>query len=449
MSLAFITFGCESVVDDLDTTPNAFTEVPSSLTFNHAVLNMASLAEAEPARIAGMWSDQFAGTDRQYISQDRYAVDAATFDEVWSDIYIQGITQAQLAQESATAEGNPFIANLSQGLQGYYGAEAALMFGDVPFSQVNDPAITDPAFESQEEVVDMAIAMLDAAANGSGADANASSANPSRSFNEVLATSSSWAQFFDALRARYLLAKADYAGALAAAREANFENASNSVDIIHTTSNFNENLFYQFEAEQRGAYLSFGTDGTEQSTIVAILGDTTSMARRDTNTNDAARLRLFTAAVVRGRNQINVNPGGFFAADANFPVIGFPEVQLILAESAARTGDAEAAIEALNKARNYWDDLTGTDSYQDYDTDDFGDGEDDRNLIQTILVEKYVSVFGLPTYYDVLRTNNAIGADMDLRDTPAQRFLYPSTESSSNANYPGDVTLDDPTALFD
>ena len=442
-AVAMFTTSCESVVDDLNINPNEFTEVPTQLVFNQIALNTAAIAEAEPMRIAGMWSDQFAGTDRQYITQDRYEVSAATFDEVWADLYQQGISQAQIARELATESGEDQIGNYATLLEGYYAAEAALMFGDVPFTEVNDLEIADPVYNGQEEVLNMAIDMIQTAASGPGSD------QPISVANAVFAGTATWGGFANALLARYRLAQGDYSGALAAAQAADFNDLTDAVEIIHTTTNFSENLVYQFEFEQRTDYLTFGNAGMEQSTLYSILSDTTSRSRTTEGTDDAARLALLSSGVSGGFYRINVSDGGFFAADANFPLVGYPEVQLIIAEAAARTGDEDSAIEALNNARNYWDGLTGTDSYEDFDGDDFDDDDDDNSLIETILIEKYVSVFGLPTFYDIIRTDNLIEADMDARGmTPAQRFLYPSTEISSNSSFPGEKSIDEPTAVF-
>ena len=433
---------CESVVDDLNVNPNEFTQVPTQLVFNQVVLNTAAIAEAEPLRISGMWADQFAGTDRQYITQDRFEVGAATFDEVWGDLYQQGISQAQIAQEQAAADGIEAIGNYARLLEGYYVAEAALMFGDVPYTQVNDLEFPDPVYEPQEEVLAAAISLIQTSVTGAGADNSISTAN------QVLTSGSedgtTWGEFGNALLARYYLAQGDYEAALSSAQAANYDQTSDGVQIIHTTTNFAENLIYQFEAEQRANYLSFGNDSTVESTLYNFLAAETPLSRGDDNTDDAARLALFSSGVDQGIYRINVSDDGFFARDADFPLIGYPEVQLIIAESAARTGDEETALDALNNARNYWDELTGTDSYDDLDSDDLSGDE----LIEAILIEKYVSVFGLPTFYDIIRTDNLIGADMDTRSSPAERFLYPSTEISSNSNYPGDKTLDEPTPVF-
>ncbi|WP_116106456.1 SusD/RagB family nutrient-binding outer membrane lipoprotein [Lewinella sp. IMCC34191] len=440
---AILFTGCENLVDDLNVNPNQFTEVPAQLVFNHVVLSTSTIAEAEPLRLAGMWADQFAGTDRQYTTQDNYDVGAADFNGIWGDLFQQGIAQAQIAQAQAEAEELAVVANYSRLLEGYYVAEAALMFGDVPYSQVNDLEFADPVYEPQEEVLAAGINLLMEATTGPGAD------NPVTSANQVFTTGpeptgTTWGQLGNALMARYYLAQGNYEQALTAAQAANFDNMTDGVYYIHTTTNFTENLIYQFEFEQRANYLSFGSEGTNESTLYNILSTDTPMSRADDKTDDAARLALFSSGADQGIYRINVTDEGYFAADADFPLVGYPEVQLIIAESAARTGDEESALSALNNARNYWDGLTGTDSYEDLDETDLSGDE----LIEAILVEKYVSVFGLPTFYDIIRTDNLIGADMDSRDTPAERFLYPATEISSNSNYPGNKTLDDATPVF-
>ncbi|MCP9236056.1 SusD/RagB family nutrient-binding outer membrane lipoprotein [Lewinella sp. JB7] len=423
---------CQSFVEDINIDPNNFTDISNSLITNHAVLNLATISEAETARIAGMWTDQFTGSDRQYITQDNYGVGDSDFDAIWGDIYRGGLTQAQIAADKARELGSESLLGVAEILQGHYAAEAALLFGDVPFTQANKAAeFADPVYEPQRDVLMAAIALIEGGIAKT--DLKVTDAN------SVLSSSSTWDQFGNALIARYKLAMRDYAGALAAAQAANFSSASNSVDIIHSTTNFAENSYYQFEAEQRTDYLTF-----DNSYLINLIApDSTDTYRGDDKTDDSNRVAYYadnSSDFIR----LNTNPNGLFAAAQNWPVIGYPEVQLIIAESAARTGDTDTAIEALNNARNYWDGVMGTDDYQDYDEDDFGD---DDSLLKTILTEKFVSVFGVPTFYDIVRTNNLIGTDLDGRTTPAQRFLYPSTERSSNANYPGLKELDTPTPI--
>ena len=67
-----------------------------------------------------------------------------------------------------------------------------------------------------------------------------------------------------------------------------------------------------------------------------------------------------------------------------------------------------------------------------------------------ILLEKYCSVIGLPTFQDVLRTKNFIGVPIKSSETNVipQRFIYPSTEESSNSNFPGYTDQFVPTPIY-
>lgn len=425
-------FGCQSYVEDLNVNPNEFTDISTALILNHSVLNLVAIQEAEPARIAGMWTDQFTGSDRQYITQDNYGVNDADFNATWADLYRGGFSQAQIAAEKAQEEGSTILLGVAQILQGYYAAEAAMLFGDVPFSQAGDPAqFPDPVYDPQADVLNSALGLLEEGARNAG-DLSVTAAN------SVLSSTATWAQFAQALEARYRLALRDYPGALAAAQAADFSSPAKSVDIIHTTTNFSENLFYQFEAEQRSDYLTF-----DESHLIRLITPDSEIYRGDAKTDDTNRFNYYSLPSADFR-RLNVGVGGLFAADQDFPVIGYPEVQLIIAEAAARTGDEDLAIAALNNARNFWDGVLGTDDYIDYVAGDFASTDE---LLLTILTEKFVSVFGTPTFYDIIRTDNLIGTDLDGRDTPVQRFIYPATESSSNLNYPGLKTLDEPTPI--
>lgn len=53
--------GCEKPVEGLNENPNQFTDTPIDLILNHSLLNLASIAEAEPARITAIFTDQFTG----------------------------------------------------------------------------------------------------------------------------------------------------------------------------------------------------------------------------------------------------------------------------------------------------------------------------------------------------------------------------------------------------
>jgi hypothetical protein len=351
-------FSCESVVADFNDNPNALTEVPVELVINHSLLNMASVGEADPARIACMWTDQMTGSDRQYISYDSYNLLAADFDAIWADIYQKGVAQAQNAEELAIKEGKSELAGVAQILQAYYFGEAAALFGDVPFMQVGKfTEFPSPAYEGQAAVLAGVQALLDKGI--------ANTTSYTQGFG-IMNTTSTWAKIGYALKARYYMVAKDYPQALTAAEAAGFEDLESSLDLKHSSANFSENLFWQFEVEQRGGYLTFS-----ESYMKRLLDAASSDYRGNAKTNEAGRYAYYVAG--DGVN-INTSAGGAFAIDASFSLISFSEVQLIIAEAAARGGNTDKAITALNKVRNEWNRVAGAGSYADYVEADFNAG---------------------------------------------------------------------------
>ena len=437
--------GCSSLVDDLNNDPNSFTDITLELALNQAQLNQASLVGGFPAHVATMWTDQFKGTDRQYLSYDQYDITAADFDDEWEDIYQRGVVQAQLAKQIAQEQGVPALQGVASILEGYYFGEAASMFGDVPFSQANMiEQFPSPAFDPQSDVLRGAVALIDA---GIALVGDLTLAETSMN-NNIYVSEATWAQYGNALKARYLLGLMDYDGAFAAAQAANMTMDSEDVAIESRTADFSENLYWQFEFEQRNGYLSVGDLERGFSYLQQLLSDTSAVSRMAPGTNDEARYDFFVQPGDSTDSYVRYNiTDGFAAQTAPLTIISVAEVQLILAEAALLKSnpDRAAALAGLNAAREYWDMKLGTDNYDDLDDADVGD---DVALRRAILEEKYLSVIGLPTFYDMNRTRNLLGIPSEIGRPIARRFLYPSTESSSNDNFPGVISYDVALPLY-
>jgi hypothetical protein len=417
--------GCDSVVEGLNDDPNNFTDTNLSLILNHSLLNVVSIAEADPARFATIFSDQFMGVDRQYGTLNGYSVTQADFDDHWEDFYQRGITQVQIAKEKAIDGGNATSEGQALILEGYYFAEAALLFGDVPFSEANNvDEFPDPTYESQTTVINGAIGLI---VEGISKAGSASAAN------NVFTTSSTWGQVGNALLARYYLALKEYPLANQAARAANFTSNANDWSIIHSAANFGENNFWQFEVEQRGDYLKVA-NGDDFSYMLEMLDINHPNYKGNAKTTEAGRYDYYATG-----ESLNTTDG-FAAQTASFPVTSFEEVQLIIAETEIlANNDNDAAIAALNLVRaNNVIRFAGT--YDDYVAADFTTPEE---LQIEILKEKFCLVIGLPTFQDINRTENLIGTTIKNSNQTSipQRFLYPSTEASSNSNSPDVIGL--------
>lgn len=434
----FIFSSCKDVVEGLNNDPNNYTDTNLSLILNHALLNVVSIAEADPARTAGIFTDQFMGVDRQYGTLNGYSTTQSSYDAIWEDFYQRGITQAQIAKQKAIESSNSGSEGQAEILEGYYFAEAALLFGDIPFSEVNQVTdFPDPKYDGQVAVINGAIALI---------EAGISKAGNSLAANNVFKTSSTWGQVGNALLARYHLALKDYAKANASAQAANFTSNANDWAIKHSSANYGENLFWQFEVEQRQDYLKFAAPATDTepanfSYMIEMLDSSHPSYKGNAKTDESGRMAYY--ATGESLNTTN----GFAAQTASFPVISFEEVQLIIAETEvllSNTVDTEA-LTALNLVRaNNETRFGGT--YDPYDATDFLTAGD---LQVEILKEKFCLVIGLPTLQDVNRTNNLIGTTIknsSVTNIP-QRFIYPFSETASNANFPGLVDQHEPTVI--
>ena len=426
LAITSLFIGCE-IDENLNDDPNAFTDAPIGLILNHALLNVAAVAEAEPARIASIFTDQLTGFDRQYGTLNGYSTLSSTYDEVWADALLAGVSQAQVAKAKAVEAGNAQIQGIAEILEGYYFAETALVFGDIPFSEVNNPDFPDPVYESQATVMNGAIALIQAGIQKSGSVSAA---------NNVFSTSSTWSQIGNALLARYNLAMGNNSAALSAAKAANFTSTDNDWDIIHTTTNYMENLFWMFEIEERQDYLR-----VQNSYMSDLINPASSIYSGNAKTDESGRFEWY----VDQSNGVSMNTtDGFAAVDRNYPVVSFEEVQLIIAETAVGTSPDEA-LAALNKVRANNNSKYGG-NFDAYTTADFAAGgmvnrglSTSAAMTMEIMMEKFKSVIGAPTFHDVRRNNNLIGTRIKNTGTNVipQRYLYPPEEQAANENFPG------------
>ena len=437
LAITSLFIGCE-IDEDLNNDPNAFTDSPIGLILNHALLNVVAISEAEPARITSIFTDQLSGFDRQYATLNLYSVTSATYEEAWADALLAGVSQAQVAKAKAIEVGNSQIQGITEILEGYYFAETALLFGDIPFSEVNNLDFPDPVYESQATVMNGAIALIQAGIQKAGS-VSAS--------NNVFSTSSTWSQIGNALLARYNLALGNNSAALAAAKAANFTSTDNDWDIIHSTTNYMENLFWMFEIEERQDYLR-----VQNSYMSDLINPASSIYSGNAKTDESGRFEWY----VDQRNGVSMNTtDGFAAVDRNYPVVSFEEVQLIIAETSVGTNPSDA-LAALNAVRASNNSKYGG-NYDSYTNADFAAGgmvnrglSTSAAMTMEIMMEKFKSVIGSPTYHDVRRNNNLIGTRIKNSSTNVipQRFIYPDSESASNENFPGFVDQYTPVPIF-
>lgn len=417
---------CESYVEDINIDPNNFTDAPASLVVGQAMLAVSQLSESNASRFAGIFTDQFSGCDRQYIAIENYNVLAGDFDDTWDDLYADGVGQAKYVQTKAAENGNQVLAGIGEILEALLIGEATALFGNVPFTEAGNAIdFPNPAYDAQATVLAGVQTLLDNAIGKVGETLVVNNYGSSIYVNN----DAKWKEIAYSLKARYYLIAKDYPNALTAARSG-ISSPTASLETLHTSANFQENLYFQFIVKERGQYL-----GTCNDPLMKRLLEGTT-ARRLATPGDSKRFDYYFQKTSGGvlTGELNVDAGGVFANDASFPVVSYAETILIEAEAAARTnGDA---LTPFNEFRAH---LATTFS------DDFpASSATGSDLIEQILEEKYLSLPGsLQIFHDMRRTNNILGVPVksNTATTVPQRFIYPQVEINANSSYPGSETL--------
>lgn len=421
-ALGMVSFGCESYVEGVNVNPNSFTDAPSGLIIGQAGLASVLLSESQPARFAGIFTDQFTGADRQFISYESYQVTAGDFDDTWGNIYTAGLAQTRLVQEKAAEDGNLGASGVAKIIEGWLAGEGAALFGDIPYSEAIQPnEFPNPKYDAQADVLNSVQAVLSSGIS----DVQAGSAVSM----EMYSGNYSWVEVAHTLKARYYLIAKDYTNAAAEAAQG-ISAPTKTLSAFHSSTIGQQNLYYQFGVLQRGGYLT-----VIRSTLRKMLQG--EQARLLPTPGDANR-----AAAYFDGEELNYNAGGYFAIDADFPLISWEENQLILAEALARTGNEADAKTAFNALRAH---LATTYGGEFPATDATG-----TTLINQILEEKYCTLIGsFQVFHDLRRTKNVLGIPVknSTASSIPQRFLYSQNEINTNTSFPGVVDIYTPTPV--
>jgi hypothetical protein len=144
---------CKKLTDGLDVNPNQPTDAPSELLLNGTEVASILVYEGNLARIAGIFSNSFSGTDRQYVEYENYNSVAADYDDAWDNLYASVIAQAKIGEAKATLVNNKLRMGIFQVIQAQAFGTAADLWGDVPFSEAGNPEkFPNPKFEPQAQV---------------------------------------------------------------------------------------------------------------------------------------------------------------------------------------------------------------------------------------------------------------------------------------------------------
>lgn len=410
LSVALFT-SCEDTVTapNLQNDPNTFGDAPAASVLGQAELELILFHGSDAARYAGILTNQITGVAAQWANYNRYDLTFGDFDGIWDNLYQDGIAQAQFAKAKAIASGNKDLEATAQLLEAIFIGELAGFFGDVPYTEANNPNILNPKFDSQRSVLEAAINLLNSAISNATSNAFLNDGVGGTS------TTSSISQIANSLKARYYMILKDYPNALISARNG-IQSRSGDLVANFGTSTGQENLFFQFGVDQRA-----GNIGSGGSYLFNLLS-TSAPNRRLATPGDTQRSQYYFNGV-----DFNYTASGIFGETTSMPLVSWYETKLIEAEAAART--SQDGLTPLNAVR--------TELASQYSASFPASTATGNDLLTDILEEKYITLFPSPVvFHDLQRTNNSINVATKIGTSFPKRFIYPESETLSNSNAP-------------
>lgn len=441
--LAFGLFSCEDLREEFnEVNPNDPTDAPANIMLPGLVTGTQFFHSAESARTAGMWAGYFTGSDRQYISYQNYNVTAGDFDSPWRVLYTDIFDVAEIIREKAAAANQKDILGIASICEAHALGTAADLWGNIPYSTAGDPVENpEPTYDAQADVYNAVQTLLDEGiANASGTAAFAGSTSLG-----------DWGEVASTLKARNYLHVGAYRDAVDAAANG-ISSAANDWLSVHDAGNLDAwNVYYNFCEFERNGYMTANT-----AHLVGLLdtvpGNTA--YRGDDKTDESARFAWYYVKQFEVY-QAYADPNtvdGMYTPGASFPLVTYVENELIAAEGNARLGEMSLALDHLNNARAANDAFYGAGDGSTYAAYEMADFANDAALLDEIIEEKYVSMYGqIEGFTDLRRTDNVIGVPSNnpaLGSNPPERFFYPQSEINSNSNAPSPIPgLFEPTPV--
>jgi len=399
--------GCSDFLSggELSVDPNRPTTATNTQRFVGAQSALWAELQSDPARIAGLLTQQFIGGNIQYQAIYTYDFTDQTTNGFNTALYTTGgLVDLRKLQAGARALNDRTMLGIAQAMEALLMGTGADLFGDLPYSEALK-GTPNPRLDPQLEVYDAVQALLSEAITNlqsrTGSDIGPLGADLAYGGDP-----DKWLRLAHTLRARFYLHTAEvrpaaYAQALAEARQGILDPADDF--SAHYSGSLNEqNFWYQFGVVQRPGYL------VPNEQFLALL-----QSRDDPRLGDYFN-----------EDQSDIS-GARLAPNYTQPIATAAETRLIWAEAAYRTGDEGTARAQLDAARA----LAGLGPE--------ATALAGRPLLAEILTEKYIAMYqNLEVWNDYKRTCTPnLAPAVEGKRIPA-RLYYDAAEQQTNTSIP-------------
>ncbi len=460
---------CESLVEDLNDDPNNPSDAPAELIFTGLQLANATTHEGLNARLTAMWTGQMKGVDRQWGDFQEYNVGGSNFTNMWDNIYYGTLRNSRIVLDKAETRGLRVLAGMTKITQAHCVGNATALWGDIPFSQAAQiEEFETPVFDAQSDIYAELQLLLDEGI----ADLESGVGVPTSGTDIYYdADADQWIAAANTLKARYYMDTRQYELANQAA-QAGISSFANSMYLTHgITNDVDQNMFWDFLGPSRGGDIA-AEDEKGPAYMVSLLDPASDNYRGNAKTDETARFNYYYVGAAQAKNTPGlIEPNtfsqsqgdtlnGMFAQNASFPLITYQENVLTLAETSARLGNFDQALDYLNEYRSFLNDGGYLDAtyqegfaltYAPYEAADFAAGglenagglSADEALLREIVEERYVTFYGQTiAWNDERRVRNTVAA-IPLEPSNGNelpwRFVYSQDEINGNPNVPSPV----------
>jgi hypothetical protein len=201
--MTFTFNSCDLAQTNID--PTRQIDVDMNLILPTAISQTAYNQSALPARMPGIIMQQFIGFDAQQVSYTDYLITRDEFNNYWNfGLYAGALKDCDVIINKAMEDGQIHYEAIAKVLMAYNYGMAAMMFGDIPFSEALQGLDNlKPAYDTQEEVYTGVQQLLDEAITLLGQDGP--EAGPAADDLIYGGEPASWLATAHALKARFHL----------------------------------------------------------------------------------------------------------------------------------------------------------------------------------------------------------------------------------------------------
>ncbi len=419
--LSIFTTSCESWIDpDMNDDPNALTDVTmKSVLANTQLSFFFVVGDADWTGYTAAWTQHLRGADRQFSAVDKYSITPTDLNNLWSGMYEDNLEGLQLIKEKAEEQSSPHYSGVAKVMEAASLELLTMYFGDLAYSDAfqGEKGNFQPEYDSQEEIFTQIQTLLDDAITELQTEKNEIPLQGDMIFN---GDTEKWLKVAYSLRARVNMhftkrANVSYSDVISDLNNGISSNA-NDFQLFFPDDIARANPMHQF-LQERDSYLD---DNDFFQNYIA--GDP-------------------RASVLYYRPRtVGADESGFwFQPDSPVAILENAEMLYLKAEAQIRDDDATSARATLKDAieaslNKYGVMDQGWFNGKKQEIDATGDGD----LLEMIMEEKYIHMFGNPVvfYCDFRRTGYPAALQPTSGDRFPERFPYPSDEISYNTNTP-------------